>query len=97
MIHLYSDNRNSDALLSSTKTLEDISLPIVPKYNIRSTLPLKVKQYKSCSEVCGETLEQFIQGGDGCPTSGNIHCQVGWGSEQLNLVKDIPANCTEVE
>lgn len=94
MIHLYSDNRNSDAFLRSTSTLEGISLPIVPKCNISSTLPLKVKQYKS--EICGKTLAQFIQGSDGCTISGNIQGQVGWGSEQPNIVKEVPAYCREV-
>jgi len=38
----------------------------------------------------GETLEQVAQRGGRCPIPGNIHGQVGWGSEQPGLVKDVP-------
>jgi len=41
----------------------------------------------------GETMEQVAQRGGGCPIPGNIKGQVGWGSEQPDLVKDVPAHC----
>lgn len=31
----------------------------------------------------GETLEEFPQRGGGCPVSGSIHGQIGWGYENL--------------
>ena len=45
----------------------------------------------------GETLEQVAQRGSGGPIPGDIQAQVGWGSEQHDLVKDIPAHCRGVE
>jgi len=39
----------------------------------------------------GETVEQVAQRGSGGPISGNIQGQVGWGSDQPDLVEDIPA------
>ena len=39
----------------------------------------------------GETLGQVAQRGCGSPNSRNIQSQAGWGSEQPDLVKDIPA------
>lgn len=46
-LHQYSPHSNSDALLRSTRTLEGVSSPIVPEYNISGTLILKVKKHKS--------------------------------------------------
>jgi len=43
-----------------------------------------------------ETLEQVAQRGSGGPIPGNIQGQVGWGSEQPDLVEDISAHCREV-
>lgn len=47
-----------------------------------------------------ETLEQFVQRGegwmDGCSISSNIEGQAGWGSGQLDLVEDIPDYCSWV-
>ena len=31
--------------------------------------------------------------GGRCPIPGNIQGQVGWGSEQPDLVEDVPAHC----
>jgi len=44
----------------------------------------------------GETLERVAQRGGRGPMPGNIEGQVGWGSEQPNLVKDVPAFCKGV-
>ncbi|KAK4816211.1 LOW QUALITY PROTEIN: hypothetical protein QYF61_013449 [Mycteria americana] len=44
----------------------------------------------------GETLEQVAQRGGRCPMPGNIQGQVGQGSEQPDLVEDIPAHCKGV-
>jgi len=38
-----------------------------------------------------ETLEQVAQRVGRCPIPGNIQSQVGWGSEQPDLVEDAPA------
>ena len=43
----------------------------------------------------GETLEQVAQRDGICPMPGNIQDQVGWGSEQPDLVVDVPAYCIE--
>ena len=40
----------------------------------------------------GETLEEVSQRGGGCPIPGNIPGQVGQGSEQPDLVEDVPAH-----
>ena len=42
---------------------------------------------------CAETLERVSQRGRRCPIPGNIEGQVGWGSEQPDLVVDAPAHC----
>ena len=39
----------------------------------------------------GETLEQVIQRSCGCPITGSVQCQVGWGPEELDLVESVPA------
>ena len=44
----------------------------------------------------GETLAQVAQRGSGGPVPGNVQGQVGWHSEHLGLVEDIPAKCREV-
>ena len=41
----------------------------------------------------GETLAQVAQRGGRCPIPGNIQGQVGRGSEQPDLVEDVPAHC----
>ncbi|KAK4808965.1 hypothetical protein QYF61_015199 [Mycteria americana] len=41
----------------------------------------------------GETLKQIAQRGGRCPIPGNIQGQVGQGSEQPDLVEDVPAHC----
>jgi len=41
-------------------------------------------------------LEQIAQRGSGGPFPRNIQGQVGWGSEQPGLIKDIPAYCRGV-
>ena len=40
----------------------------------------------------GETLEHFAQRGGRCPNPGNVQGQLGWGSEQFDVVKDVPAH-----
>jgi len=44
----------------------------------------------------GETLGQVARRGGRCPIPGNIEVQVGWGSEQPDLVEDVPAHCRGV-
>ena len=44
-------------------------------------------------DVGGETLKQFAQRGGRCPIPGIIQGQVGRGSEQPDLVEDVPAHC----
>jgi len=44
----------------------------------------------------GETLERVAKRGGRRPIPGTIPGQIGWGSEQLGLVEDIPAHCREV-
>ena len=41
----------------------------------------------------GETLERVAQRGSGGSIPGNIEDQVGQGSEQPDLVSDVPAHC----
>ena len=41
----------------------------------------------------GETLAQVAQRGGRCPISGDLQGQVGQGSEQPDLVEDVPAYC----
>ena len=43
-----------------------------------------------------ETLAQVAQRGGRCPIPGNIPGQVGRGSEQPDLVEDVPAHCRAV-
>ena len=38
-------------------------------------------------------LEQVAQRGGRCPIPGNIQGQFGLGSEQPDLVEDVPAHC----
>ena len=45
----------------------------------------------------GETLAQVAQRGGRSPIPGNIQGQVGWGSEQLDLVEYVPSHCRGVE
>jgi len=44
----------------------------------------------------GETLAQAAQRGGRCPIPGNIQDQGGRGSEQPDLVEDVPAHCRGV-
>jgi len=44
----------------------------------------------------GETLEQVAQRGARCLTAGNIQGQAGRGSEQPDLLVDVPAHCRGV-
>jgi len=44
----------------------------------------------------GEALERAAQRGSGGPMPGNIQGQVGRGSEEPDLVKDVPAHCGRV-
>ena len=37
-------------------------------------------------------MEQVVQRSGRCPIAGNIHGQVGWGSEQPDRVEDVPAH-----
>jgi len=41
----------------------------------------------------GETLQQVAQRGGRCSIPGNIQGHVGWGSEQPDVVEDVPAHC----
>ena len=44
----------------------------------------------------GEALDQVAQRGGRCPIPGNIPGQVRQGSEQPDLVEDVPAHCRGV-
>ena len=46
-----------------------------------------------CYDEDGETLAQVAQRGGRCPIPGNIQGPVGRGSEQPDLVEDVPAHC----
>ncbi|XP_074934881.1 uncharacterized protein LOC142050286 [Phalacrocorax aristotelis] len=50
------------------------------------------KEEMICYE-CGETGAQVAHRGGRCPTPRDIQCQVGWGSEQPDLVDDVPVHC----
>jgi len=41
-------------------------------------------------------LARLAQRGGRCPIPGNIQGQVGWGSEQPDVVEDVPAHCSGV-
>jgi len=41
-------------------------------------------------------LKQVAQRGSGGPIPRNLEGQVGWGSEQADLVKDVPVHCKGV-
>jgi len=41
-------------------------------------------------------VERVAKRGSGCPIPGNMKGQVGRGSEQPDLVKDVPAHCMGV-
>jgi len=43
-----------------------------------------------------ETLEQVVQGSDGCRIPGDIPGQAGWGSEQPDLDVGVPVHCRGV-
>jgi len=43
-----------------------------------------------------EALEEVAQRGGSCPIPGNIQGQVGQGSEQPDLVVDVPTQCRGV-
>ena len=45
----------------------------------------------------GETLEQVAPRSCGCPVFGSVQGQAGWGFEQRDLVKDVPAHGSGVE
>jgi len=40
----------------------------------------------------GETLGQVAQSSCGCPITGRVQGQVGWGFEEPDLVKGLPAH-----
>lgn len=42
--------------------------------------------------MCGETMRKVAQRGDGCTIAENIQGQVEWGSEQPDLIVDVPAD-----
>ena len=44
----------------------------------------------------GEPLAQFAQRGGGCPISGDIQVQAGWGSEQPDVAVGVPVHCRGV-
>jgi len=44
----------------------------------------------------GETLEEVAQRSCGCPLPGSAEDQVGWRSDQLGLVEDVPTRGREV-
>jgi len=46
--------------------------------------------------LVGGTLERVAQRCSGGPSPGNIQGQVGQGSEQPDLVEDVPAHCRGV-
>jgi len=52
-------------------------------------------RYKEEIYYCegGETLERVARRGGRYPIPGNIQAQVGWGSEEPDLVEEICAPC----
>ena len=44
----------------------------------------------------GEALAQVAQRGGRCPTPGNLQGQIGRGSEQPDLVEEVPAHYSGV-
>jgi len=61
----------------------------------RGQIQTRYKEEIFCNED-SETLEQVAQRGGRCPIPGNIQAQAGWGSEQPDLVEDVPAYCRGV-
>jgi len=53
----------------------------------------KLREGRFQLDMSGETLEQIAQRGSGGPIPGNVQGQAGWGSEQPDLVEDVPAHC----
>lgn len=51
-------------------------------------------RYEEEIQYCedSETLEQCFQRNCGCPMSGSVQGQVGWGPEQPGPVKSVPAH-----
>ena len=53
-------------------------------------LQKRLSQVEFCDEG-GEALAQVAQRSCGCPLSGTVQGQVGWGFEQPGLVEGVPA------
>ncbi|KAK4810510.1 hypothetical protein QYF61_004290 [Mycteria americana] len=67
---------------------------------IRNWLDGRVQRevfYDVCGFLHGETLEQVAQRSCECPITGSVQGQVGWGFEQPDLVKDVPAHVSQME
>lgn len=43
----------------------------------------------------GKVLGQVVQGSGGCPISGGVQGEAGWGFEQTGQVEGVPAQGTE--
>ena len=63
------------------------------QWHQRSSPPLDHEPICMMHHEGSETLEQVTQRGGRCPIPGNIQGQVGQGSEQPDLVEDVPAHC----
>ena len=44
----------------------------------------------------GEALEQIAQRSCGCPITGDVQSQIGWGLEQPSLVRGDPIRCRRI-
>jgi len=56
-----------------------------------------MQKVNSHSSLSTDTVPGWVaQRGSGGPIPGNIQGQVGQGSDQPDLVKDVPAHCMEV-
>jgi len=47
------------------------------------------------TQRCLFLFDSWLKGGR-CPIPGNIQGQVRWGSEQPDVVVDVPAHCREI-
>ncbi|KAK4830544.1 hypothetical protein QYF61_011682 [Mycteria americana] len=78
-----------DTLQRLTFTLLEQPLP---QLDLKETQGTRYKEEIFYDEG-GEALEQVSQRGCRCLIPGSIEGHVGWGSEQPDLVEDVPAHC----
>lgn len=68
--------------------LKEKDFPSGPGFNLDKTYGRRLFDSEDC-----KILQLVVQRGGGCPISGNIQGQVGYGSKQPDLVEDVPADC----